>query len=348
MVAASLAALQHAPRPLPLFLDLVRQVAMDDPDLARRALAGVRAYSAAARPIPTELETRRIGPMLAHCAGERGPPVLLVPSLINPGWVLDLDDQRSLLRWLAAQGFRAMLLDWESPTAATRELSLAGQIEHRLALTIAEVGEPVHLVGYCLGGLMALGATHMLPADVRSLSLLATPWDFNGYASDARDRIGGLWLQHHTAMEALGLLPMEVLQSAFWSIEPQRTVAKFAALADLPPEHPQLTAFARLEDWANGGAPIGLASGRDLFEALIRDNRTGQGEWRVGGVPVRPEALSVPARQWTARNDRIAPAESACTAIDRFDAAAGHVGMIVGSAAQTQCWQPLADWLAAN
>ena len=30
--------------------------------------------------------------MLAHCAGERGPPVLLVPSLINPGWVLDLDD----------------------------------------------------------------------------------------------------------------------------------------------------------------------------------------------------------------------------------------------------------------
>ncbi|HKX91624.1 MAG TPA: hypothetical protein VJM15_04275, partial [Sphingomicrobium sp.] len=42
---------QHepAPRPLPLFLELVRQVGERDPELARGALAGLKAYGAAPR-----------------------------------------------------------------------------------------------------------------------------------------------------------------------------------------------------------------------------------------------------------------------------------------------------------
>ncbi|NKB15862.1 MAG: hypothetical protein HC774_01395 [Sphingomonadales bacterium] len=46
--------------------------------------------------------------------GRAGPLVVLIPSLINPHWVLDLDSDRSLQAHLAAQGFRAILVDWGS------------------------------------------------------------------------------------------------------------------------------------------------------------------------------------------------------------------------------------------
>ena len=46
--------------------------------------------------------------------GGEGRPVLFVPSLINPPNVLDMGD-RSLLRWLAGQGRRVLLLDWGWP-----------------------------------------------------------------------------------------------------------------------------------------------------------------------------------------------------------------------------------------
>ena len=44
--------------------------------------------------------------------------MLVVPSLINRPYILDLAPGRSLLRWLAAQGLRPLLMDWGTPGAA--------------------------------------------------------------------------------------------------------------------------------------------------------------------------------------------------------------------------------------
>src|SRR2546428_6405096 len=88
---------EHAPRPLPLFLELVRQVSERDPELARDALAGLRAYESAERhprPAP-KLEVARIGSAALRDHGGDGPPAVLIPSLINPPRILDLDEQTS-------------------------------------------------------------------------------------------------------------------------------------------------------------------------------------------------------------------------------------------------------------
>ena len=53
-----------------------------------------------------------------EAADPAGRPVLVVPSLINRAYVLDLVPGRSLLRWLAAQGLRPLLLDWGTPGPA--------------------------------------------------------------------------------------------------------------------------------------------------------------------------------------------------------------------------------------
>lgn len=340
-------AAHHAPRPLPLFLDMVRRLAQTEPQEAARALAGLRAYASARRESAEPRDTMiRVGPMEARAAGTQGPIVLLVPSLINPAWIMDLSPDRSLLHWLSRQGFRVILLDWGEPGRNSAGLDLAGHVTERLLPAIDAVGEPVHLAGYCLGGVLATAAASLRPT--LSLSLLATPWHFSGYGHDARSGIGALWAQHQAHVSALGLMPMELLQTAFWQLDPERTVRKFAAMADRLADDPTLMTFARLEDWANGGAPLTAAAGRDLFERLIRDDESGCGRWQVGGQMIDPGQIRARARQFIARGDRIAPAASASIAVPATHCPSGHVGMMVGSQARNGCWTPLARWLRSD
>jgi polyhydroxyalkanoate synthase subunit PhaC len=125
----------------------------------------------------------------------------------------------------------------------------------------------VHLVGYCLGGTMALAAA--MHVKLLSLTLIAAPWHFSGYGDSARAEIGAMWRSAEPAAKRLGLVPMEVLQSGFWRLDPARTVAKFEAFGRLDPGSEQARAFVALEDWANGGAPLTYAAGRELFEDFV-------------------------------------------------------------------------------
>lgn len=349
LVAEFYPALQHdtrsrTPRPLPLFLDMVRDVVAKDPVLARAALVGVRVYERAARlPRPDRPLRAAQGRVRLVSSGGKGPPVVLVPSLINPSHVLDLDEQRSLLGWLAAAGFDAMLLDWGTPRPDEQQLSIAGHVESYLLPLLQQLAEPVHLVGYCLGGTMTMAAARN--ASVRSLTLMATPWHFGRYPADARSALGQLWKRQEAQVQTMGLMPMEMLQTAFWGLDPDRTVSKFAALAGRSIDDPVVTGFAALEDWANDGAPLTAAAGEDLFARLMGEDMTGVGEWRVGGELIRPGDITVPMRHFVARNDRIAPAETAPDGVEAIPCPSGHVGMITGSRAREGCWEPLAEWL---
>ena len=275
--------------------------------------------------------------------GGSGPPLVVVPSLINPPRVLDLTG-RSLLRWLAGRESRVLLVDWGEDVDARRHLSVGGHVEAILLPFLGSIGESAHLAGYCLGGTMAVAAASLAP--VRSLATIAAPWRFSGFPDQARAEIAGLWQAAQPAAELLGLLPMEVLQSGFWSLDPARTVAKFERFATLDPTGEEAAAFVALEDWANEGPPVGIAAAREMFEDLFAADLTGRGEWRVGGRVIDPAALSCPTLNIVSTTDRIVPAASAIGTGERIDLALGHVGMVVGRRAREAVWHPLADWLS--
>lgn len=308
------------------------------------ALAALRKYQEAERPAPPPpmpAIASAHGAALRDYGGE-GPLVLFVPSLINPPNVLDMGD-RSLLRWLAGQGRRVLLLDWGWPGADRRAMSVAGHVEQIALPLIETLGEPADLVGYCLGGTMALAAAQA--GSARSVATIAAPWHFNGFPDESRAELGKLWAAAAPTSAALGVLPMEALQSAFWNLDPARTVAKFEAYGNL--EGAEARTFVMLEDWANDGPPVSEAAAREMFEGLFRDDRTGAGRWQVAGAPIDPEALAIPLLNIVSTTDRIVPAASAVRGGERLDLALGHVGMVVGSRAREALWEPLSAWLAA-
>jgi polyhydroxyalkanoate synthase len=339
-------ALQHerAPRPLPLFLELVREVSAREPTLAGEALEGLRAYERAPRrerPSPKPEIARVRGATLRNHGGE-GPFAVLVPSLINPPRILDLDVDVSFTQAIAEMGRRAILLDWGEASERS-ELSVTGHIEQLLLPLLRQMDEPITLVGYCLGGTMAIAAANLAPVD--RVITLAAPWRFAGYPERSHRALHNVWLQSQAAAKKLGALPMEVLQAAFWSLDTERTVRKFAEFGKLDHLSAKARRFVELEEWANEGEPLPYPAARELVEELFDADRPGLGEWTVGGKRVS-DRLSVPSLHLTAERDLIAPPETAASG-EIVSIHAGHVGMIVGSA-RHRLYQALRSFLGAG
>jgi len=312
-----------------LFLELLREVSERDRELAHDALSGLRAYENAARvqrPAPKPELARANGSCIADHGG-KGPPALLIPSLINPPRILDLDAEVSLAGAVAGMGRRALLLDWGKADERSG-LTVAGHIEQLLLPLLRSIAEPVALIGYCLGGTMAIAAANL--AECERVVTLAAPWNFARYPDRSRAALQDMWRHAQAAAQSLDALPMEVLQAAFWSLDPERTVRKFAEFGRLAPESPEARRFVQLEDWANEGEPLPYPAAKELIGDLFGRDLPGSGEWEVGGKPMTDQ-LAVPALHVLAGNDRIAPPETAPDGTF-VSISTGHVGMIVGSA----------------
>ena len=325
---------------------MLREETAANPSRMKTVLAGLRRYQEAPRaPIPEPMPAiaEREGASLRDYGGT-GPPVLFVPSLINPPTILDLSTERSLLRWLAGQERRVLLLDWGWPDEERKTFDVADHVERILLPLLESLDERADLVGYCLGGTMAAAAAR--PARARSLVTIAAPWRFAGFPEESRSRLARLWSDSRPAVAALGLLPMEVLQSAFWNLDPARTVAKFEAFAQMPEGSLEARTFVTLEDWANDGPPVSGAAGRELFEDFFAADLPGTSGWEVGGEIVRPDRLDMPLLNIVSMSDRIVPAASAMPIGERLELPQGHVGMVVGSRAKEALWEPLAAWLS--
>jgi len=306
----------------------VRRVALSDPKVARDALVGLRAYADAVRRPEAEPrpEVGRVRGAALRDHGGEGPVAVLVPSLINPPLILDLDPEVSLARAIRGMGRRVLLLDW-GKASERAELDVAGHVEVLLLPLLEAIGEPAALIGYCLGGTMAIAAAGLAPCE--QVVTLAAPWHFDRYPERSRAALADIWRSSKAAAETLGALPMEVLQGAFWSLDPERTVAKFAQFGRADPTSAKARRFVALEDWANAGEPLPCRAAAELLEDMFGRDLPGHGEWRVGDRLVR-ERPAVPAAHLLAGHDVIAPAATAPAGEIRT-IPAGHVGMIVGS-----------------
>ncbi len=253
--------------------------------------------------------------------------MLLVPSLINPPRILDLDEQVSLAAAIVQMANHVLLLDWGKADDRS-DLNVAGHVENLLLPLLRSIGEPVTLVGYCLGGTMAIAAANL--ATVDRVVTLASPWHFAVYPESSKRALSDMWKHSKMTAKSLGALPMEVLQAAFWSLDPERTVRKFAEFGTLGLRSADARRFIELEEWANEGEPLPYPAAKELVEELFENDVSGHGAWKLCGKAVTDE-LPVPALHLTAERDLIAPPQTAASG-QVVAIASGHVGMIVGSA----------------
>jgi polyhydroxyalkanoate synthase len=337
--------------------EALRRAVRDDADAF---LTGIARYRAS--PWRREVEAApvvwRQGTSLLRDYGPAGAPVLLVvPSLVNRAYVLDLTPETSLLRFLARQGLRPLLLEWDAPAPDEASLTLtdivAGRMERALEAAVALQGGPVGLLGYCMGGTLAAALAARRPAAIAALVAMAAPWDFHAGRPD--HVISGMaataaalpWL-----LEG-GVLPVDTIQALLMTVDPLSALRKFKRFGRGRAEGAAAGRFVALEDWLNDGIPLPGPVAAECLAGWFRDNTPAQGEWRIADQPVRPRAIACASLHLIPAQDRIVPPASARALADAvpgartLDLPLGHIGMAVSSQAPALTWAPLSDWLLA-
>ncbi len=290
----------------------------------------------------------------------RRTPILVVYALVNRPTILDLEPGRSFLAALQAGGHPLYLLDWGDPQPGDRDRPLAEYVRGRLARCVAEVahrhGErPVHLVGVCQGGVLALCHAALAPETVRRLVLMVTPVDFH-----TRADLLGLWARHldvDALAARLGNVPGALLNWAFLALRPFTLGAgKYLEALEALGCPARAASFVRMEGWLGDCPDQPGEMFRGFVRAFYQDNALLRGTLTLGGEPVRLEALTMPVLNCYATRDHIVP-PAAARALGRrlagrdYTALAfrgGHIGVFVSAAAQRSVAPRIVGWLAGR
>jgi polyhydroxyalkanoate synthase len=336
-----------------------------DAEIRRRLdafLSGIEAYRShsyrrdlADPPVLWREGTTRL---LDYGTADGGVPVFVVPSLVNRYYVLDLSARCSLIRHMAGAGLRPLVVDWDRPGAVERGFTLtdyiAGRLEAAFDAAAAATDGPVAVMGYCMGGNLALALALRRQEAVSRLALLATPWDFHADDPAGAKALAAGMTPFWPLVDALGELPIDLLQVLFSALDPYLAVKKFLAFGRLDPGSVKAAHFVALEDWLNDGVPMAGPVARECLIEWYGRSRPAAGEWRIAGTPVRPQDLDMPALAVVPAQDRIVPPASAAALADaipgceRMTPTLGHIGMVVGGSAPEAVWAPLVDWLRCN
>lgn len=289
-------------------------------------------------------------------------PVLLVPSLINRHYVLDLMPGKSFAEYLVAQGFDVFCIDWGTPGGEDRFLGFddivdgyLGRALQRTATVASAPGGKVHVLGYCMGGSLAAihGAAH--PERLASFVALAAPIRFKD------DGILSRWTNSRgfdvdAMVDATGLVPWQLTQLAFQLIRPTLNLAKMVSLVDRAWNDEFLDGFLALETWGNDNVALPGEFYRTYIDALYRRDDFIAGHLLLRGRPARLSNLDCPLLAVTFEHDAIVPAASAAVIVEAAGSSdkrhlhlpGGHVGAVVSKHAAKTLWLVLRDFFAAH
>lgn len=95
-------------------------------------------------------------------------PLLIIPPQINKAYVNDLSPDKSMVRYLVAQGFQVFLVSWRNPTKANREWGLEEYVDALIEATdvIASITrcDKINVSGACSGGITTAALLSKLAA----------------------------------------------------------------------------------------------------------------------------------------------------------------------------------------
>lgn len=299
---------------------------------------------------------------LLHCraAGEERAAVFLIPSLINGADILDLMPERSLVAWLGERGISSFLLDWGDlagdGAAESFDDLFASRILPAFESSQRRAKGPVHVLGYCMGGLLAASLACLRPDSVASLMMLASPWDFHAGDQTLSDRVRAWAPGARSMAESLGQLPVDWLQILFASVDPLMAAHKFVRFADMPEHSDTARMFVAVEDWLNAGSDLPAGIARTCIEEWYTENSPARGEWRVGGQAIIPDRVLCPVLVVASGSDRLVPLESsvafcagrAAGSYETLAPACGHIGMMAGRGSVSEVWAPMEDWIVRH
>jgi polyhydroxyalkanoate synthase subunit PhaC len=325
---------------------------------ALHAAAGAQAGCSAKHAVFTldKMTLYRFEP-LARPAGLA--PVLICYALVNRPYMLDLQEDRSLIRALLKAGLDVYLIDWGYPDGADRYLDLNDYINGYLDRCVQRILDAhdidaLNLLGVCQGGTFSLCYTALEPEKVQNLITMVAPVDFK-----TPENLLSKWVQGIDVdlMTRSGNVQGALLNLAFLSLMPFRlTQQKYVGLVGNAENSPELENFMRMEKWIFDSPDQAAAAFGEFIRWFYQENRLIDGSLEIGGRKIDLARITQPVLNLYALRDHLVP-PSASTALGSCIGSAdytpagidtGHIGMYVSGTGVREVPARIVEWLQSH
>ena len=285
-------------------------------------------------------------------------PVLIVTSLVNQPYILDLVPGQSMVEYLLRQGFDVYLIEWGRPRREHKNLTLEDLVLQRLPECIARVQEDsgehdVSVIGYCVGGLLSvLYAALDSKGPLANLVCMAAPVNSDGLES--LKAWMGPDFDEEALIEQFGNVPADWVQNSLRALRPFGKLAGAMSLLNNIDKEDTVKSSLRMGKWETDNIPFPGGVFRQMVNDFLRGNKLVKGEWMIGGRRVDAGRIRVPFLHLLAQDDHITPYASSRDLLRLVGSAdkqelivkGGHVGLVAGRGAELRMWPALDDWLA--
>lgn len=238
----------------------------------------------------------------------KAPPVLLVYSLINRSYILDLMEGASFVAHLLDQGLDVFIVEWGEAKKNDRETTLDRWLLEDLPSCVSAIRtitrkRRVSLLGHCMGGVFAAAYAGLHPKDVDRLLAITTPF------TAAEGGLVALWTDRRlfpvdALVDGLGLMPGKLIRLTFLTLKPWYEVMRWRIFLDNAGNDAVMRPFLAADAWVNDNPDLHGEVYRKFaksvyFEDGLRKGTLGVGDRTVGLGDVRCPVMNVAAtRDW--------------------------------------------------
>lgn len=295
-------------------------------------------------------------------------PLLFIPPWINKYYVLDLNPDKSLMKWLVAQGHTVFIISWVNPNEAQKDETWDSYIQavsDAMDKVLEETGQKkLHLGSYCVGGTLTgtmlawLGKTE--DTRVASATFFTSQLDFVD-AGELQIFVDDKTIALVDAQMEKGYLPAQTMASAFNMLRSSDLIWSYVVNNYMLGKDP--LPFDLLY-WNSDSTAMPAKVHHFYLEQFYTANAFAAGTLTVMDTPVTLGDINVPVYHVATKDDHIAPAASVYLGAKMMENAdvrfilsgSGHIAGVVNPpvAEKYQYWTNenldatvLPDWLEA-
>lgn len=272
-----------------------------------------------------------------------GPIMLFIPSLINKSYILDFDENSSMVKYFASKGYRVFLIDFQDPLEDELSMKIQDYVD-RLNLVIKKVcaDNPTYFIGYCLGGIFSLLSNK--PKNFLGQILIATPVDLSHFQKLFNLNNSLILNNFKTSISVLDRVPHFLVQLFFSYINPAQIWQKFADFSHAQ-DQVEIEKFLKLEQWVNDGISLSKAFVCECLDIIAENNLLNL---------IDSDKTCFPSLIINGTEDKIVPIESSTALYRIIDDKqviienTGHVGLIISNRAKENIWPAILNWMQNN
>lgn len=284
-------------------------------------------------------------------------PVLVVYSLINRHYILDLMPEFSIVNSLLRQGLDVYATDWGTPDSNYADLTLEDYAHEYVENSVDKIKEitgskQVSLLGYCWGGIFSLIYSVIHPENVKNLILHATPVDLE-QTSDVIEN----WAKHtdaDTMVKTFGNVPAGFLNTAFLLRNPVDAALKYFRFFSKPKSLEEVLQFFSIEAWLYDSVPIIGQVYKEIVNQVYKKNLLVQNKMKVGENLIDLKKITMPFLNIVGEKDDLVPPSSSKSIMNfvsstdkkMIEFPTGHVGLCVSQTAHERLWPEVGRWLS--